>query len=276
LKTEELDLSKLLGLGRINDTVEEQARMVEAKLQETTKESVDMIKSKRNYNSYKYNNQKQTLNTKTVQNSRNGFKSTNGRVCFYCGGKYPHDADCPAKGKNCSICHNLNHFAKVCKSKNHKNDNTKREDIQYIEQPESSDKDYIFSIQNQAQIPTVNVYLNVVMLNMKIDTGASINVKNEIGYESLQARPNLCKSVTPTFSYNSTQPLAALGKFNAHIQHGNQSIQAEFVVMKGTSGNLLGFATSQKLKIVKINTVETIETNQKDIQYWKDKFPSVL
>jgi hypothetical protein len=79
--------------------------------------------------------------------------------------------------------------------------------------------------------------------------------------KSLQARPNLCKSVTPTFSYNSTQPLTALGKLNAHIQHDNQSIQAEYVVMKGTSGNLLDFATSQKLKIVKINSVETIETN---------------
>jgi hypothetical protein len=30
------------------------------------------------------------------------------------------------------------------------------------------------------------------------------------------------------------------------------------------------------LKIVKINSVETIETNLKDIQYWKDKFPSVF
>jgi hypothetical protein len=93
LRTVELDLSKLLALGRINDTVEEQARIVEAKLQETRKESVDMIKSKRNYNSYKYNNQKQTLNTKTVQNTRIGYKSTNGRVFFYCGGKYPHPKD---------------------------------------------------------------------------------------------------------------------------------------------------------------------------------------
>jgi hypothetical protein len=93
-------------------------------------------------------------------------------------------------------------------------------------------------MQNQAQIPRVNVYVNGVMLNMKIDTGASINVIDEIGYESLQARPNLSKSVTPTFSYNWTQPLTALEKFTAHIQHGNQSIQAEFVVMKGTSGNL--------------------------------------
>jgi hypothetical protein len=66
------------------------------------------------------------------------------------------------------------------------------------------------------------VDVNGVMLNMKIDTGASINVNRK--YESLQARPNLCKSVTPTFSNNSTQPLTALGKLNAHIQHGNQSI----------------------------------------------------
>ena len=76
MRTDELDLSKLLALVRIYDTVEEQARMVEAKLQETTKDSVDMIKSKRNNNSFKNNNQKQTLNTKNVQNSRNGFLET--------------------------------------------------------------------------------------------------------------------------------------------------------------------------------------------------------
>ncbi|XP_060082488.1 uncharacterized protein LOC132561807 [Ylistrum balloti] len=37
--------------------------------------------------------------------------------CYRCGGSYPHQGQCPAKGKKCNFCQKMNNFGKVCKSK---------------------------------------------------------------------------------------------------------------------------------------------------------------
>ncbi|KAK2715887.1 hypothetical protein QYM36_010454 [Artemia franciscana] len=37
--------------------------------------------------------------------------------CYMCGGQYSHGHKCPAKGKACSKCGKINHYARVCKSK---------------------------------------------------------------------------------------------------------------------------------------------------------------
>ena len=52
-------------------------------------------------------------------------ESSNGRPksgchnnkCGLCGGKYPHQGNCPAQGKQCLNCGKMNHFSKVCRSK---------------------------------------------------------------------------------------------------------------------------------------------------------------
>ena len=46
---------------------------------------------------------------------REGKGQTSGRTCGLCGGSFPHSGDCPAKGRKCSVCSKLNHYAKVCR-----------------------------------------------------------------------------------------------------------------------------------------------------------------
>ena len=41
-------------------------------------------------------------------------KTPNSAKCFHCGYRYPHQGDCLAKGKTCTACQRLNHFASVC------------------------------------------------------------------------------------------------------------------------------------------------------------------
>ena len=36
------------------------------------------------------------------------------RKCFQCGYDWPHDGDCPAKGKECHRCGKINHFSSCC------------------------------------------------------------------------------------------------------------------------------------------------------------------
>ena len=45
------------------------------------------------------------------------YKNVRGKHCFRCGGSWPHDGQCPAMGKKCNKCHKINHFSKVCKTK---------------------------------------------------------------------------------------------------------------------------------------------------------------
>ena len=45
---------------------------------------------------------------------------TAGKVCFSCGGTFPHVGGrmkCPARGKKCLTCNKMNHFAKCCRMK---------------------------------------------------------------------------------------------------------------------------------------------------------------
>ena len=45
---------------------------------------------------------------------------TAGKVCFFCGGTFPHAGGrmkCPAPGKKCLTCNKMNHFAKCCRMK---------------------------------------------------------------------------------------------------------------------------------------------------------------
>lgn len=44
-------------------------------------------------------------------------KSSNNKKCHACGGPYPHEGVCPAKGKRCEFCNITNHFASQCRKK---------------------------------------------------------------------------------------------------------------------------------------------------------------
>lgn len=39
------------------------------------------------------------------------------KTCRSCGGEYPHNGVCPAKGKTCNYCKTLNHFNKMCRKR---------------------------------------------------------------------------------------------------------------------------------------------------------------
>ena len=59
-----------------------------------------------------------------INSSQRGQASNSGaaasRLCYTCGYEYPHkgDTECPAKGKPCSKCRRIGHFASVCQNGN--------------------------------------------------------------------------------------------------------------------------------------------------------------
>ncbi|XP_077864573.1 uncharacterized protein LOC144350094 [Saccoglossus kowalevskii] len=92
-----LDLTDLLKTARAMETADEQTSEIE-------RQQSNVV----SYKSTKSHDDRQ--NMKFRANNRSG-------QCGLCGGKFPHRGDCPAKGKRCHNCDKLNHFSKVCRSK---------------------------------------------------------------------------------------------------------------------------------------------------------------
>jgi len=107
LREPEKTLSDILTLGRALELADVQASEMERE------GSVNKIHKQFKQNMRNDKPQTQTHNRNTK--------------CRNCGGEFPHrNGPCPAKGKGCNACHKMNHFAKVCKSKQYKYKQTKR------------------------------------------------------------------------------------------------------------------------------------------------------
>ena len=96
LREPELTLALLLDHGRTLELSEMQASGIER----GAAASVNALEQKRYQKSSRWPDKRSTSNTQ----------------CRNCGGKYPHDGECPAKNKECGACGKLNHFARQCRS----------------------------------------------------------------------------------------------------------------------------------------------------------------
>ena len=102
-----IEYKDLLEMGRSHDNVERQALHIEGKVG-VKEEFVNSIRNGGGKNG-----------------TNRGSQSSHGRKCFSCGGSYPHEGDCPARGKECHVCKGLNHLARVCKLRNDQDRNSR-------------------------------------------------------------------------------------------------------------------------------------------------------
>jgi hypothetical protein len=106
LKTDDIELTKLLKISRAHDTVEAQARLIEQQDDIDTL-YVDMIKTDRkSTNSHKYP-YKNNYKPNKFSNKSTKIDSTTKDTCYYCGRSYPHKGKCPAEGATCHSCGKL-------------------------------------------------------------------------------------------------------------------------------------------------------------------------
>ena len=227
------------------------------------------------------NNGQFSTNQKNFSNKNKNSQNFERRKidCGYCGKNHMSGSKyCPAYGKKCNKCNNLNHFSTTCK----RSDGSKKQEThrvasieQNVKTEQSRTEDYVFSVnRGWSKLPTTNVSINgndAIM--MYIDTCCTMNVINEATYRKLKPQPKLCELKSQAFGYQNSTPLAFLGEFNAKIKCFSKEINVKIAVVNGEEKCLLGYEACNELGIVKIiNSVK----ESRDLDRWREKYPNVF
>lgn len=264
-------LEGLLNLGRALELSEKQAKDVEDTGGEF--QAVNKIKRKEE------NRQSRPRDRRDTQSRNRRFGNKQGkspRKCGKCGGYAPHKNPCPAQGKVCKACGKIGHFAHVCRSK--------PRTVASVETGQTSDEEYEYAYtvdhQENKKPPICQLQINGRNVNMMIDSGASVNLLDEITFQRINSHgsESLQPVHTKIYSYGSKVPLPTLGILTATVKSSNASTSAQLTVVKGENGNLLSYHTAKKLGliVVSINTATVTERNKDDPESLKEEFKSLF
>lgn len=209
--------------------------------------------------------------------------------CGNCGRHNSHPV-CPAKGKQCYKCKQLDHFKPMCKLKNvglglnaveqagetsggHNTDGPKEaEDL----------IKYAFTVHsvNKVGLQRAVVKVGGIELKVILDSGADCNVIDKPTWEKLKNRGIVVvkseRSGPKIYSYSSQEPLSVLGQFwaDVHTIGLNSDVvvkQAKFLVIDSVADALLGIETCLELGLISITTNNVVERVD-----WKVRFPSLF
>ena len=89
------------------------------------------------------------------------------------------------------------------------------------------------------------------------DSGASINILDEKEYRRLPSCPKLEPSSVKIYGYQSKVTLGVFGKYSTTLESETKKLRAKFYVVKGSSGSLLSWKTSQDLSL--LQTVQQVK-----------------
>ena len=201
---EDLNLTQLLDAARAMEMSEKQAKVMEDAEVDWKVEKIEVRKA-----------------AKDVI-SRGGYNKEYEKVCFNCGGRWPHgDNRCPAYRQKCRSCGELNHFARQCKKSQYKNKRVKSvtskarfDDSSEEEQDmkvhlskgadkkgsgSSSDELYTYRLADmQCKVSGehmtrayADVEFNGKHLKLQIDSGSDKNVLSEKDYNKIKKNVNL-------------------------------------------------------------------------------------
>ena len=284
LTEDALTLQKLLQIASNSEVAEIQASAIE-----NTNQNEYMNKAQHE----KYNNRNSRTNTQRQYEPDTTRKSYSSYTCYGCGNNgHPFASqECPASGKRCGHCGNINHFEKMCRIKkraeqDHNNwrkdqnrnkwNNTSKKELNNLE-TESSDEEYIFKINGKADI-TINIDNHPVKFLR--DSGASINAIDRETFQELQEKKKikLYPTKTKIFTYNSNEPMELDGVFysNANYQN-NHHIAKIYVAANPNVVCILGRHSAVELGVMKlIEEINTLRTGDSEINSMMEDYKQIF
>ena len=102
--------------------------------------------------------------------------------------------------------------------------------------------------------PLYPIQINGNIVNILIDSGASVNILDEPTFNKIKPKPNLEQTGMRIYSFQSSEPLQTIGKFIAQVSVPSHTsiVEATFLVVKGHGGSLLSRQTAEALDILRV------------------------
>ena len=117
-----------------------------------------------------------------------------------------------------------------------------------MEEEDTDDDDYVYAVGEKKQ-PMCKLEIDGEYVEMMLDSGASVNLIDEVTYERIYKgkAKTLEQAKRRVFSHGSPTPLPLLGTNQTKITAKSNSTSVTLHVVKGSSGNLPGYDTAQRL-----------------------------
>ena len=100
--------------------------------------------------------------------------------------------------------------------------------------------------------PRATISLCDSNIEFLVDTGAPVNVIDELTYAELVNKPNISPCKVDFFGFGSSSPLDIVGQFAADITFRGKTVRVGFIIKRGESERLLCFNSATRLGIVKV------------------------
>ena len=133
----------------------------------------------------------------------------------------------------------------------------------------SSDDEYTYALDKERAPSTHKAFLRLNDSNVKflIDRGTTVDVIDNLTYQSLNTKVKLEPTKTKIVVYGSSTPLKLNGCFQASTESNSRFTVSTVYVVDGTGGNLLNAKTPQDLALIQlVNTVKGINATKEPTQ----------
>lgn len=217
------------------------------------------------------------------QSSASSGTSFSGK-CWRCGKPGHMGKNCEvSRSHKCEKCGYLGHFELCCHSKKRNEERgrgpNRRQSRVHAVTEEEGDDEYVFvvGVNKSDSTPKFCVSVDGVDINILADTGAKINIIDEVTFLEIQAKQKKARqrvtSVKDTdkrvFAYKSTTPLNMIGVFEATIEARDKLLCEKVYVVSGQGENLLSCQSAVELGLISVaNSVSDFNP--------KDKYPELF
>ncbi|KAK7104470.1 hypothetical protein V1264_019182 [Littorina saxatilis] len=278
LEKKELTLKTLADTARAHEAAQKQARQMTGDVKSESAHAVH--RHSPGHQGQRYRGQQSTFQKKPTQSDRpRQSDKQEERACFNCGltTHLARDPKCPARGKECKLCHKKNHYARCCRSKKQK----ARGNVKSLEEDYEDDSEEVFIVGRNKSSTRVTVNVGGIDLNFMVDSGASCNIISFNTWKWLKQKNvlffNKEQSHKKLYVYASKEPLKLKGKFTAELRVGDNKVVAEVEVLDGDGESLLGVKTAKALNILHIGLPpeKPITVNSVNIDHCEKRHPKL-
>ena len=137
-----------------------------------------------------------------------------------------------------------------------------RRNMSSMHQHPVDEDEYVYTVGRDKQL-ICKVTIDGKQVEMLVDSGASVDLIDDKTfsepYNDKKRAPD--KTNRRIFSYGSPMPLPLMGTIQAELSANTNSTHRTLHIVKGASGNILGYNTAKQLGVLKIiNQLKTDET----------------